>query len=154
MKNCNKCNKNKSLEEFGKDKSSKDGKNRMCMSCVRFKALKWVKENPEKRKAQRHRVYIKGKRKAKDQYIRYHYGISIEEFENLFQKQNGVCSICGKPETSKHQRGTLKTLSIDHSHRTGKVRGLLCYNCNRGIGHLQEDVLILKRAIDYLGEHK
>ena len=60
-------------------------------------------------------------------------------------------SICGNPESQKDKRikGT-KTLCIDHDHKTGKIRGLLCQNCNVSIGKFKEDINIMQKAIDYL----
>ena len=84
----------------------------------------------------------------------YHYGITLDEFRSLLLKQNGLCAICEKPETVKHKSGVLKQLSIDHDHLTKKIRGLLCYNCNRGIGHLQDNPGILSRAALYLEKNK
>lgn len=60
-------------------------------------------------------------------------------------KQNNVCAICKKPEMAK--RGTL---AIDHDKITGKIRGLLCFKCNFGIGYLQHDTELLAAAIKYL----
>lgn len=72
------------------------------------------------------------------------YGINPEEYITMHEKQNGKCAICG--ESPK----TLRGLHIDHSHITGKVRGLLCHGCNTGIGALKEDAQILLNAIKYL----
>lgn len=73
------------------------------------------------------------------------YGISIGDYNILFLKQDGKCAICGV-----HQKDLKKKLSVDHNHGTGKVRGLLCPNCNSAIGMLKDDPLMLKAAIDYL----
>lgn len=73
------------------------------------------------------------------------YGINLTVYNLLLRKQNGVCAICGKPESTKKKR-----LHVDHCHRTSKVRGLLCNNCNTGIGKLGEDVRILEAAIRYI----
>ena len=70
------------------------------------------------------------------------YGLTEEEYSNMILSQNNICAICNK---SSH-----KTLHIDHNHITGKVRGLLCSNCNMAIGLLQDDIESLTRAIEYL----
>ena len=67
----------------------------------------------------------------------------------MYEQQNGVCAICGKPET-KVQYGKIQPLTVDHNHETGKVRGLLCFNCNIAIGKLKDDIVLLEKAIDYL----
>jgi hypothetical protein len=93
------------------------------------------------------KVYHKNNRAkvTKQQLIshrRREYGLTEEEYNNMVLSQNNVCVICNKPSS--------RTLHIDHDHVTGKVRGLLCSNCNLGIGLLQEDLTILNRAIEYL----
>ena len=79
------------------------------------------------------------------------YGIKPEDYNNLLIKQNGVCAICLKSETKIHPRTKqVAQLSIDHCHTTGKVRGLLCGNCNFAIGHLQDSPYLCERAMNYL----
>jgi len=73
---------------------------------------------------------------------RRRYGLNEEEYNNMILSQNNLCAICNKSSS--------KTLHIDHDHITGKVRGLLCSSCNTGIGMLQEDTVILNKAIEYL----
>lgn len=75
-----------------------------------------------------------------------------EQYEELLAKQDGVCAICRKPETRRYSAGssTVKALAVDHHHQTELVRGLLCHNCNLGIGHLGDDPALLIRAAMYL----
>ena len=73
------------------------------------------------------------------------YNIDNDYFNKLFETQKGKCAICGI-----HQLKLKRALSIDHCHKTGKVRGLLCSKCNTGIGMLQDNTEFLKNAIDYL----
>lgn len=63
--------------------------------------------------------------------LKHHYGITIEQYDAMCAKQNGVCAICKHPPRGKMQR-----LSVDHCHKTGTVRGLLCITCNRTVGYL------------------
>jgi len=77
------------------------------------------------------------------------FGISHAEYAELHKKQNGVCAICFKPETAT-RNGKVKSLAVDHCHTTGKIRGLLCYECNTGIGKLHESEKIFLAAIQYL----
>ncbi len=90
--------------------------------------------------------------KCNKEYIRKHnlkrYGISIDEYNDMFAKQEGKCGICGT-----HQSGEKRALDVDHDHDTGKVRGLLCNACNKAIGLLNEDISILERAAEYLERH-
>lgn len=71
------------------------------------------------------------------------YGISYDQYLALLAQQNGVCAICQKTPIKRK-------LGVDHDHRTGEVRGLLCGNCNTGIGHLQDSTEILEQAKNYL----
>lgn len=74
------------------------------------------------------------------------FGISLDDYNELLKEQNHSCAICGIDEVD----ATHGTLCVDHCHETGEVRGLLCHNCNVGIGNLQDSVALLDAAIDYL----
>jgi hypothetical protein len=104
--------------------------------------LKHKQEQQKKRKIYKelHKEEIKiGK-------LQHYYKLSKEEATLLYYKKlNGICDICGNPETSKYF-----LLSVDHNHKTGKVRGLLCSNCNNGLGRFKENIIILQNAIEYL----
>ena len=77
------------------------------------------------------------------------YGITAAEHQALEIMQDGLCAICNEPETMTY-RGTRKSLSIDHDHETGRVRGLLCAACNFAIGKFRDDPALLRAAADYL----
>lgn len=99
-------------------------------------SMKWARNNPER---------------ARGYHIKSKYNITQEQYDELLVKQNYVCAICFKPETSKHQaNGKIKPLSIDHNHETGKVRGLLCHKHNLAIGTFDDDVMLLESAKQYL----
>jgi hypothetical protein len=72
------------------------------------------------------------------------YGLTLEDYDALLKAQDGLCAICHKPERKN------PSLSVDHNHITGKVRGLLCDRCNRVLGAVEDTVEILRSAIDYL----
>ena len=99
---------------------------------------------PQETKIRKHEYYTNNKDSLRDYKFRTTYGIGLEDYERLSEQQNGVCKICEKPCKSGRK------LSIDHSHTTNKVRGLLCLNCNRGIGNFNDDVQLLSKAIRYL----
>lgn len=89
--------------------------------------------------------------KYRDQELRKHYGITLDEYNQMHEEQNGVCAICGKPEVDVDKRtGKTRRLAVDHHHDSGKVRKLLCARCNQGIGNLKEDPEILRKALEYL----
>lgn len=84
--------------------------------------------------------------------IKREFGISIEQYEEMLLAQNGVCAICFKLET-RFTNEIRNSLAIDHNHTTGKVRGLLCSRCNRGIGVFDDDVGLLLSSVAYLKRH-
>lgn len=90
--------------------------------------------------------------RAKNASLKFNYGIDMLEWRDILDAQGGVCAICKCPSrggTSKRSRG----LHVDHNHKTGKVRGLLCHFCNIGLGHFNEDPVLMQSAIDYLMRH-
>ena len=89
------------------------------------------------------------RRATRDRYYRARFGITEEQFLSMLEEQEGVCGICGGPETDKI-KGKAKRLAIDHDHETGEVRGLLCSKCNRAIGLLEDNVDRLHAAIRWL----
>ena len=79
------------------------------------------------------------------------YGISLEDYQKMIQAQNNKCKICNKSETTIDRRtGKVQALSMDHCHKTNKVRGLLCGHCNHAIGKLKDDPAICRSAALYL----
>lgn len=78
------------------------------------------------------------------------YGLSWGEYNKLLEEQGGLCAICRKPQYT----GRVKRLSVDHNHKTKKIRGLLCSHCNRAIGLFMESVEILRQAIEYLRKYE
>ena len=90
----------------------------------------------------------------KNQKLKIAYGITLEQYNNLLNEQNGVCAICGLPETSFDKRTKkVRLLSVDHNHQLQKVRGLLCNNCNNGLGRFLDDEQNLLKAIKYLKKY-
>lgn len=81
------------------------------------------------------------------------FGITIWEFDELCNSQRGKCAICGKEETTT-THGKTRPLSVDHNHRTGAVRGLLCSTCNIGLGCFYDDPELLEKAIEYLNRRE
>jgi len=114
---------------------------------------RWRKNHPEKAKAQLQRYYKTDKYKDQKRNYRYlkMYGISLDAYNELLQKQHGVCGICKQPEIAIDNRTNQpRNLAVDHCHATGQVRGLLCTNCNNMLGRSKDNVVILANAIDYL----
>jgi len=108
----------------------------LCNSC--YKA-KWKRENPEKH-ALSYQSY-KDSGGVKFSRLLRKYGITRTDYESMLDSQGGGCAICGsRPDL----------LCVDHDHLTGKVRGLLCSTCNKGLGHFCDDPGLLGRATNYL----
>ena len=93
--------------------------------------LKRQKANPNKPRVQR-KATLKKK-----------YGLTLADYDSMFESQNGACAICGGQQT-------YKLLAVDHCHITGKVRGLLCSKCNSILGYVSDNVGTLQNAIKYL----
>ena len=95
-----------------------------------------------------HTVKERNKLRQRKYRLKREFKITLEEYNKLFKKQLGRCALCGI-----HQSKLKTSLAVDHCHQTNKIRGLLCMNCNRGVGLLKDDASILQRAIVYLGVH-
>ena len=110
------------------------------------------KERLAQEKLEKDREYRdKTFKRRKSTKLNNKYGISIEEYDDLFEKQKGLCAICGKPESAVDPRtGRYMSLAVDHDHITGKIRGLLCAAHNRGVGFFQDSPESLRKAADYL----
>ena len=81
--------------------------------------------------------------------LQYNHGINEAQYNQILKSQNSVCAICGQPETTiKHNK--TQALAVDHNHKMGKVRGLLCHRCNRALGYFNDNPFLLVKAIKYL----
>ena len=149
MKQCRKCSQFKDIIHFRRLKKNEEKRHSYCNACHNKSKRKL---NPKK-KIKKFPHYTKSELSRHNDYMRS-YGISLEQYNILFKEHNGVCWICQKPETSKFKDGRIKNLAVDHSHITGKVRGLLCDAHNRGLGYFQDNPKLLKRAIEYLETKK
>lgn len=87
----------------------------------------------------------KGKVMLRRARLKKKYGISLEQYDAMLAKQGGVCAICGRPPGRRR-------LAVDHCHKTKRVRGLLCYKCNYGLGVFRDDPVRLAKASAYLTE--
>lgn len=87
----------------------------------------------------------------KDNRLKRLYGMTIQDYYSLLEMQNNVCAICFKQETIlDNKQGIIRRLAVDHCHETGKIRGLLCYRCNIGLGKFRHSIQILENATKYL----
>lgn len=81
------------------------------------------------------------------------YGLTTYDLADMAKAQDHRCAICGEPE-KETRSGLVKHLAVDHDHKTGKVRALLCTACNKGLGHFKDDVDLMLKAIAYLRHHE
>jgi hypothetical protein len=154
-KTCYKCNKSKTIDSFSKEKRSKDGLHCWCINCLRKYnrnyTRQWRKNNPDKTKEaelkrKRNPSYFSNNRKNN---IKIRHSITLEQYEQMLVKQNGVCAICGNPEMVENQYRQI-SLSIDHNHKTGKIRGLLCIKCNTLLGRIEGNLDLIPKFFEYL----
>lgn len=174
MKKCSKCLADKSVENYSKCRSSKDGLQYTCKDCqkikwknyysrddkkefLKIKAQNYYRDNKDKinndkdklkersdkyrKNRPSERVVADNLRKRRE-HLYKKYGLTIEEYNEMFLSQSGRCSICNKESD--------KTLVVDHCHKTGKVRSLLCNKCNLTLGYVSDDTQILNKMINYL----
>jgi len=129
-------------------------KTKICTSCGKEKLLK---EFPYLINKLRYAPYCyqcrrdkyKGdkhtKNRLRNRHLLTNYNLSLEDYNTILKSQNYRCAICKKPENKLKQQ-----LSVDHNHKTGKIRGLLCPDCNRGLGCFKDNKNLLRLAIKYL----
>ena len=141
MRVCKTCGEEKEKSEYPKRTGYKDGIRPHCHSCRKTYEVANYHNNKHKR------PYDYGYHR--DKKLQKAYGISYSEYKIMLVCQNGACAICGTTDTGKR-----KSFHVDHDHDTGMVRGLLCGNCNSGIGNLRDDIGLLKRAIEYLSNSR
>ena len=137
---CTHCQKEEYISDgislyFQKDKQKKYGFRMQCKECRSFISREWRSKNEN---------MINIKNASRKMFSRY--GITIDDYDNMLTEQNGVCAICGTSKLSKNK----SRFAIDHCHNTGAIRGLLCSNCNSGIGKLKDNPDIIIKAYEYL----
>lgn len=133
-------------------------KHNLCTPCYK---KRWKADNPEKHKLSEQKYYeankdaVKARSKAsyspeydRKKHLRQKYGLTVEDYNQMFDSQGGKCAICGK-----HQSEDEKTFCVDHNHDTGAVRGLLCSKCNKALGGFGDSIEMLNRATKYLKDY-
>jgi len=96
-----------------------------------------------------------GQQALRNQQLKKMFGITLGIYEAILEYQGGVCAICGKAETVINSGSKkLQALAVDHCHKTGVIRGLLCSKCNNGLGYFKDSTALLQTAIKYLESRK
>jgi hypothetical protein len=124
-KRCAACGETKALDEFPRNKNYADGRHCNCKPC----------HNAQVRES---RMRLHGG--SRHYHLKRRYGIGAADVDALIEAQGGTCPVCGRPDPEH----------VDHDHRSGTVRGILCFNCNGGLGQFGDDVDRLAGAIRYL----
>jgi 5-methylcytosine-specific restriction endonuclease McrA len=160
-KRCKVCGEVKPIDDFYRSEGMRDGHRNDCKPCnlkaaaarhaanpqpARERARRWQEANPERFAENQARYRAEGRRRIQNR--RYHlkrkFGITLEAYDALLGKQGGTCAICRRPPRADI------SLHVDHDHETGAVRGLLCFDCNAGLGKFADDAALLEAARRYL----
>lgn len=151
MKTCTKCKETKLLADFGRDKKGRGGLRAICKTCKRKEFNAHRLKNKDKFNSYSKKWYANPDNAAKVRgyWLGRKFKISLADYDAMFAAQKGSCAICGSTESG----GIGPHFSIDHCHKTGVVRGLLCRGCNTGIGSFKDDTTVLAKAISYLEKH-
>ena len=151
MKTCRKCKETKPLTEFYKNKDSKDGHLNACKKCQSEQMKESHSENRDERikKMKDYNSKPENKERARCLQLQRRFGITLDDYNQMFTEQNGCCAVCGK-----HEKEQAKALAVDHDHETGEVRELLCHACNVSFGLLREDPEIILSLLAYARKYK
>jgi hypothetical protein len=152
VKTCPDCSQSKPISEYYKRKralkypDSISGYQTICKPCFKKQRADYVVENKEKCLEADHKRYQNSdKTNWRASNYRIKFGISLEDYNRMFDEQEGKCKIC-----KRHQSILKSRLAVDHNHSTGKIRGLLCRPCNSALGLLKENIDTLSNCIEYL----
>ena len=147
-KTCTKCRVEKPVSEFYKNTKAKDGLLQQCKTCTKQTQKVYASKNREKILARHKADY----RKDKSAWTKKSHGITGEEYDSLKQKlgeeQLNCCAIC-----LRHESQFKKGLHLDHNHKTGRMRGLLCPVCNTRLSHIEDLEFVIKANV-YLASHE
>ena len=130
MRTCNKCGEDKALEYYHVRKGLRDDRVSTCRVCTNKRKRKMDSRTPQQRR---------------NRHLRDKYGITQADFDRMLEEQGNACAIC-----NSSYPGHTGKFNVDHCHDTGKVRGLLCWDCNAAIGKLGDNAEGVQRALDYL----
>jgi len=152
MKTCSKCREYKNDMDFSKNKSIKSGLTSQCKDCASKEGYRYRSQPEVKlRRIKQREKYNKLDStilKYRERHLMKTYGITINDYDKLLLLQDNKCAICGeKNKSNRHYH-------VDHCHKSGVIRGILCHSCNVGIGNFREDHNIFVKAVEYLGKYK
>ena len=143
MKNCAKCKIEKNTSEFYKDKNMKFGVGSRCKDCIN--AQNKSSDKSSRRKEANEKFKQENPDYHADYNLKWNYGITLAQKIQMFDDQNGSCANQECPTVFED----VSKAHVDHNHKTGEVRKLLCQHCNQALGHLRENA----RTIHGLGKY-
>lgn len=143
MKRCVKCGEDKPNSDFHKQAAAKDGLKTWCKRCACSYTNQWHADNADKRAA-----WVRRRKQDPAVYRAANWrsqGIDVAQAATMLREHDGRCTLCGADFP-----GTKKGWAVDHCHATGKVRGVLCYGCNTGLGGFKDNPHTLRKAAEYI----
>lgn len=151
-KTCSRCRRELPHGDFNKNRAKPGGLHNQCRDCQKVAALRFRQSERGRtynRQYQRQRYHTAtGKESSRKSLFKYRCGITIDEYNTMFDQPRGLCAICGC------RLGEGQQTSVDHDHDTGKVRALLCHLCNVGLGFFRDSPEFLSKAVEYLRSHE
>jgi len=141
MKRCSKCKKDKEDSEFYPNRT-RNGLMSRCKPCGAIQAKEWRDRNPHKA----FNRYWSNRDHERERHLKRKYGISFSDYHDMIKSQGGKCAVCSA-DAPLH-----KMLDVDHCHKTGTVRGLLCTSCNRMLGNAGDRIHVLVAGAKYLSK--
>lgn len=142
LKRCGRCKQHKEAtsNNFHKASRFKDGLATTCRTCRTEYNITHTARRQASNTKWRHNNLVEFKKKQRSRWLKL-YGLTVEDYEIMLNKQNRSCLICLSSDRRFH---------VDHCHKTNKVRGILCELCNKGLGQFKDDVGIIFKAAEYL----
>jgi hypothetical protein len=163
VKRCKQCGDVKPLGEFYRATGTRDGLRGQCKACDIARnqawyrknqkraiahAKRWQQANAERVRDYRRQYRVDHAQQFREGHLRRVFDLTGAQYQALLDAQGGGCALCGRAPRAG------RSLHVDHSHKTGVIRGLLCFRCNVGIGHFREDTLRMADAIVYLARRR
>lgn len=145
---CPRCEILKPLDQFSASKTSAHGLQSYCKLCMSARHDEYRRKNLKSIAVKQRNRYAENKERYRGYDIKRRYKFTLEDYKSLAEKQNGCCKICGTKKPSVRE----KYFHVDHCHSTGKIRGLLCSDCNMGLGKFKDKPELLISAARYLTE--
>lgn len=146
IKRCSACKSYKAVDDFYFRVDRPTVRRADCKACCAAARDRWRKNNPDKSRVQSRRYYHSDKERQRRYRLKSKYDLTADQFQNRLTSQNGVCAIC--------KAAPKRRWVVDHDHATGEIRGLLCDDCNVGLGRFKDSCASLASAILYLDKTK